>query len=166
MLIGGTRTLPIVGTTQRLVDCGRPLHPVSDDDLFPGLLHDINSTAGIEGPWYAVVMLSNGRGKAGGISETSRMPPPDAFDRMVDLAVKLNAEAHHNGHWIVAWVNGWISGIWRGFAAHVGEDKRSTILIETDLAEPWVRACLWSLNEMAERIEAGYAEGIERYRQH
>ena len=134
--------------------------------VFRYLVADIDRTVGSEGPWYAVVMLSNGQGNCGGIAATSRMPPPDAFERMVDLAVKLNREAHHNGHWIIGWSNGFIDGVWRGRQRHAKEDAASVILIETALAETWERAKQWSLQEMADRIEAGYTEGIERYRQH
>lgn len=166
MLIGGRKILPVIGTTRRLVDCGQALHPVPDDEVFDRLIPHIEDTAGLEGPWYAVVMLSNGQGQCGGLVETSRRPPDDVFERMVDLAIKMNRECHHNGHWIIAYSNGWISGVWRAWVQHKTEDKRSAILIETDLAETWERARLWSLEEMMARLDGGYAEGIERYHQH
>jgi hypothetical protein len=159
------RVVPIVGTTRRLVECGQSLHRMPDDELFKDLVEDIDRSLGLEGFWYAVVMLSNGQGNCGGLSETTRMPPPEPFQRMVDLAVLVNRESHHNGHWIIGWVNERIVGVWRGRARHRDEDAATVMLIEQTLDEPWARAREWSLNEMAERLEAAYVEGIDRYRQ-
>jgi hypothetical protein len=165
MPLDGWQLLPVLGTTRRLVDCGRPLHRVPDERLFQELAEDIERAVGDEGAWYACIMLASGRGACNGVVPTSRMPPGDVLARMIDLAVKLNGESHHYGHWVILWVNGFISSVWRGWQEHAEEDKRSVILLVTDLAETWARARLWTLDEMADRCEGGYQEGIVRYRQ-
>lgn len=157
--------VPVFGTTQRYVTAYRSLHRVPDSEVLESLLPDMVQAWADEGEWYAIVMFSDGRGNCGGISPTSRMPPADAFERMLDLAVRLNKEAHHNGHWIIGWVNGFIAGMWRARQRHTDEDHQTRMLIVTDLAETWQRAQEWSLEEMADRLEGGYTAGLERYKQ-
>ena len=156
------RVLPMLGTTRREIDCGCRLHPVPAEEVTRKLIDDIETIA--DGGWYAVVMFSDGRGAMRGLTETARLPPQDALDRMVDLAVLLNRDNHHNGHWVIIWSNERINMIWRALVTHGADaDRQDHVMFDVGLDEPWSRARLWSLEEMAERAEAGYAGAREYF---
>ena len=66
-------TVPVLGTTGRMIDCGRRLHRVDDGLVILNLAPQIEFSAeGAE--WYAVVLRSDGRGVLRG--RTEQTPPP------------------------------------------------------------------------------------------
>lgn len=144
-------SVPVLGTTGRRLNVGRALHMVPDEIVVRRLASDLDYTA--EGAdWYAVVLFANGIGSIRGRGVKSPAPPPDALDRMVELAVMLNREVHFGGHWVVFWSDDRMQALYR--------DGQGNGLIAQKFDDPWARVKSWPLTDLAERCEAAMAQGI------
>lgn len=142
--MGMERTVPVLGTTGRMIDCGRRLHRVDDGFVTRNLIAAIEF-AGEGAEWYAVVLRSDGRGTMRGRTEKTPQPPQDVLDRMVELAVLLNADMHRGGHWVVFWADDRMHALYRDAAGHG--------LAAVNFDDPWARVCQWPLTDLAEKCE-------------
>lgn len=140
-----TDGVPLVGTTARMINCGRALHRVPDETVYANLKDHLDGAAD-EVEWYAVVLLSNGFGHIRGREERTAPPPAEPLERMIDLAVVLNRDLHHGGHWVVFWADDRMTALWR--------DGAGKPLIQQQFDDPWVRVRPWSADELAERCAA------------
>ena len=142
---------PIFGTTFRLVNAGRPLHRVPFHVAMGGIVQML--TEECDGPWYCCLMFDDGQGTMRGLTETARRPAEDVLQKILDVAVRLNLEMHHNGHWILAWCDDQLHAFWRNAA---GE-----LQVALCFDEPWVRIHKWADTEFCERCEAAYLVAME-----
>jgi hypothetical protein len=55
--------------------------------------------------WYAVVFFADGRGAAMGADAATPTPADYIVSWMVKVAVALNRQANHGGHWVVGWAD-------------------------------------------------------------
>lgn len=143
---------PILGTTKRLVDCGQSLHRVPDEIATASVVEQIRQFA--DGPWYACLMRANGRGTLRGESDTARRPPEEMVDTMLRLAVLLNREMHHDGHWVLFTSSGHITAFWR--------DRDGDVHFEITFDEPWSRFRAWPTQRFAQQCEAAYTAWADR----
>lgn len=150
-------SVPVLGTTGRRINVGRALHMVPDEIVIRRLAADMDFTAE-DADWYAVVLFSNGIGSIRGRGVNSPPPPPDALDRMVELAVLLNREVHFGGHWVVFWADDRMHALYR--------DAQGNGLVSQKFDDPWARVKTWPVTDMAERCEAAMAQGIVMMKDH
>lgn len=144
----------LIGSTVRVVSCGRPLHRIPTQIALAGLQPTLMSLYGLA--WYACVMFSDGRGTMRGPLTTTPRPAQDVIDRLFDIAVLANHSIAHDGHWVAVWDGSRMSMLWR--------DQDGDAQFTVDYDEPWTRVAPWSANDMVERAEAGYVAWAERMR--
>ena len=156
-MMGMERTVPVLGTTGRMIDCGRRLHRVDDGLVILNLATQIEF-AGEGAEWYAVVLRSDGRGVLRGRTEQTPAPPQDVLDRMVELAVLLNRELHYGGHWIVFWADDRMQALYRDGNGHG--------LAVVNYDDPWPRIAPIPVNDLAERCEKALATALPMMRDH
>lgn len=144
-------TVPVLGTTGRMIDCGRRLHRVEDRMVIENLAPQIEF-AGEGAEWYAVVLRSDGRGVLRGRTEQTPVPPQDVLDRMVELAVLLNRDLHYGGHWVVFWADDRLQALYRDCNGHG--------LAAVNYDDPWARVSQWPASDMAERCEKAIAAAL------
>ena len=145
------QTVPVLGTTGRMIDCGRRLHWVDDGLVILNLATQIEF-AGEGAEWYAVVLRSDGRGMMRGRTEQTPPPPQDVLDRMVELAVLVNRELHYGGHWIVFWADDRMQALYRDGNGHG--------LAVVNYDDPWPRIAPIPVNDLAERCEKALATAL------
>jgi hypothetical protein len=146
--------LPIFGTTTARVHVGRALHRVPTEVVFAGLREDCAYVMGKT--WYACVLLEDGSGVLRGHRDLARRPAQDVVDKMVSIATKLNAEAHHDGHWVVGWADARLHMFWR--------DADGDLQFCGDCNEPWQRIRNWPDTMFAELAEGFYKQWVEHMR--
>ncbi len=94
--------VPIVGSNEvRFRIDGGGGHRVPREIVLARLAADLEIEIGRG--WYACILHADGRGTM--LGEDGATPPPDEGIRnlLMHLAVRLNREIHHDGHWIVGW---------------------------------------------------------------
>ena len=145
--------MPIFGTT--IMDVPRVawrLHRVPDFILADGLDKDMNFLAGPG--WYALVLRMAGGGRFAGDGPHTPQPPVEVLDRMLEVGKKLNAELHHNGHWIVGWHQAH-----RLFLAWRDDD--GALQFDVEFPEAWERLRTWTVDDIVKKGEQGWAAWAE-----
>lgn len=136
----------ILGTTQRIHDCGHATHSLGDDLVTVGLVDQLNHHLGSS--WYACVTFSSGRQTMRGLYPTTPGPNHHVRDTMLRTAARLNRDLHHEGCWIVAWHLERLVFMWRDWDGDLGT------MVQVD--EPWPRIRHWSVVEFCDRVETSF----------
>lgn len=143
--------MQIPGSTAQMVPrMALRLHPVADFMCEAGVDTDLDDLYD-EGDWYCLMLRGNGTGLFIGQTPDTLQPPHEAQEKMLDVAMMLNRDLHHMGHWIVVWrKSGYMCLVWR--------DNDAALQFDVTCEEPWVRVKGWADTEWTDRAEVQYTK--------
>lgn len=87
----------------RRLKVGYRVHTVSDLIVTADLMGQLQRH--VSPGWYAVIFFADGQGVAMGADVATPAPADYIVSWMAKVAVALNREANHGGHWVVAWAD-------------------------------------------------------------
>lgn len=128
---------------------GHRVHTVPDFIVTADLMGQLERH--VSPGWYAAIFFSDGSGVAMGADAATPTPPAYIVSWMVKVAVALNRQANHGGHWVVAWSDRQeASLIWRD------QDGDVHVAIEVDAKPSQVES--YTAEHLVHLGEKGIAE--------
>lgn len=140
--------IPVLGEGARLVNCYCRLHRVPDDMVVMRLRDQIVNDLGLG--WYAVVMFGDGRGTMRGCDVTVPEPEEAISTFLFYLAVRLNRECHHDGHWVVVWSKNRIIHL-------MFRDRDGDLQFSHSIDDAWTRVEAAGIAAIVEQAEIAHA---------
>lgn len=129
------------------------LHKVPDNLVLVDLANQLTEEFGSD--WYVVIAFSNGAFTRRGETDFGPLPDAEIRERMIDVALLLNKDVAHGGHWVVAWANSpkCLCALWR--------DADGDMQIPIYLDEPWPRVRKMTAAQFAQSCEEAHVIWLE-----